>query len=62
MNQAFLDLLGRFPGMREAFDALPDYDRRALCDGLRECVVTPEEQEAIVMARHAGFFLEGGER
>ncbi len=47
MNREFVDLISAFPAVREAFDSLPEWDKKAICDGLRGCCVTPEEEEAI---------------
>lgn len=58
MNREFIDLISSFPVMREAFESLPEWDKKAICDGLRGCCVTPKEEEGIAIARNAGFFLQ----
>jgi len=58
MNRAFLDLLARFPAMLAAFESLPDYDQRALCEGLRGCVTTTAEDDALAFMNVAGL-IEG---
>lgn len=55
MNRAFIDLLSNYPTMLDAFNQLPEYDKRALCSNLRGCVVSQDEEEAIITVRHAGL-------
>lgn len=60
--RAFLDLLARYPGMLEAFEALPEFDRAALHAGLRDCVISPAEETAMIIGSMMdGAPMEGGE-
>lgn len=58
--RAFIALLSRFPVMLEAFESLPEWDRNALLDGLRECVVSSDEEAWLVFRAVVGDCPEEG--
>lgn len=58
--RALRDLFARYPGMLEAFEALPDFDQRDLCEQLKDVVMTRGEQATLSFAREAGLVAEEG--